>query len=47
MMLSAQRYAAAGNKVLMNVVQNISELMRGMNMQYVNVAGYVFGRTKR
>ncbi|MBS1128204.1 MAG: hypothetical protein H6Q96_584, partial [Nitrospirae bacterium] len=34
-------------KVLMNVVQDISQLVRRMNSQYVDMAGYVFGRTKR
>ncbi|HEX9021670.1 MAG TPA: cyclic nucleotide-binding domain-containing protein [Nitrospirota bacterium] len=42
-----QRYAAAGYRVLLNVVQDISELVRRMNTQYVDMAGYVFGRTKR
>src|SRR5512137_2227030 len=42
-----QRYPNAGFKVLMNVVQDISQLVRRMNSQYVDMAGYVFGRTKR
>ena len=42
-----QRYPNAGYKVLMNVVQDISQLVRRMNTQYVDMAGYVFGRTKR
>ena len=41
------RYPAAGYKVLMNVTQDISQLVRRMNTQYVDMAGYVFGRTKR
>ena len=41
------RYPNAGFKVLMNVVQDISQLVRRMNSQYVDMAGYVFGRTKR
>jgi len=42
-----QRYPAAGYKVLMNIVQDISQLVRRMNTQYVDMAGYVSGRTKR
>ncbi len=42
-----QRYPAAGYKVLMNITQDISALVRRMNSQYVDMAGYVFGRTKR
>jgi CRP-like cAMP-binding protein len=42
-----QRFPSAGFKVLMNVVQDISQLVRRMNSQYVDMAGYVFGRTKR
>lgn len=42
-----QRYPGAGYRVLMNVVQDISQLVRRMNTQYVDMAGYVFGRTKR
>lgn len=41
------RYPAAGYKVLMNIVQDISQLVRQMNTQFVDMAGYVFGRTKR
>lgn len=41
------RYPAAGYKMLMNVTQDISQLVRRMNTQYVDMAGYVFGRTKR
>jgi CRP-like cAMP-binding protein len=41
------RYPAVGYKVLMNVTQDISQLVRRMNTQYVDMAGYVFGRTKR
>ena len=41
------RYPGAGYKVLMNIVQDISSLVRRMNTQYVDMAGYVFGRTKR
>jgi len=41
------RYPAAGYKVLMNITQDISALVRRMNTQYVDMAGYVFGRTKR
>lgn len=41
------RFPAAGYKVLMNVTQDISALVRRMNTQYVDMAGYVFGRTKR
>jgi CRP/FNR family cyclic AMP-dependent transcriptional regulator len=41
------RYPAAGYKVLMNITQDISQLVRRMNTQYVDMAGYVFGRTKR
>ena len=45
--LLALHIAAAGYKVLMNVTQDISQLVRRMNTQYVDMAGYVFGRTKR
>lgn len=41
------RYPAAGYKVLMNITQDISSLVRRMNAQYVDMAGYVSGRTKR
>jgi CRP/FNR family transcriptional regulator, cyclic AMP receptor protein len=41
------RYPSAGYKVLMNIVQDISQLVRQMNTQFVDMAGYVFGRTKR
>lgn len=41
------RYPAAGYKILMNVVQDISQLVRRMNNQYIDIAGYVFGRSKR
>ncbi len=41
------RYPAAGYKTLMNIAQDISQLVRRMNTQYVDMAGYVFGRTKR
>jgi len=41
------RYPGAGYKVLMNITQDISALVRRMNTQYVDMAGYVFGRTKR
>jgi CRP-like cAMP-binding protein len=41
------RYPAAGYKLLMNIVQDISQLVRQMNTQFVDMAGYVFGRTKR
>jgi CRP-like cAMP-binding protein len=42
-----QRFPNAGYKLLMNIVQDISQLVRRMNTQYVDMAGYVFGRTKR
>lgn len=42
-----QRYPAAGYKVLMNVMQDISQLLRRMNTQFVDMADYVYGRTKR
>lgn len=42
-----QRYPNAGYKLLMNIVMDISQLVRRMNTQYVDMAGYVFGRTKR
>jgi CRP-like cAMP-binding protein len=41
------RYPSAGYKLLMNIVQDISQLVRQMNTQFVDMAGYVFGRTKR
>lgn len=41
------RYPMIGYKILMNIVQDMSQLVRKMNAQYVDMAGYVFGRTKR
>lgn len=42
-----ERNPRVGYKILLNVVEEISLLVRKMNSQYVDMAGYVFGRTKR
>lgn len=41
------RHPQIGYKMLFNVVHEVSHLVRKMNAQYVDLAGYVFGRTKR
>jgi len=36
-----------GYKVLINIISEISEVIRRMNAGYVDMTGYLFGRTKR
>jgi len=40
-------YPRIGNKVLINIIHEISAVIRRMNASYVDMAGYMFGRTKR
>lgn len=42
-----QRFPGAGYKVLMNITQDISKIARRMNTQFMDMADYVYGRTKR
>ena len=42
-----QRYPSAGYKVLLNITQDISRIARRMNTQFMDMADYVYGRTKR
>lgn len=43
----AQVAPQTGYKILFNIVHEIIHLVRKMNSQYIDLAGYVFGRTKR
>lgn len=36
-----------GNKVLINIIHEISKVIRRMNANHVDMAGYMFGRSKR
>ena len=36
-----------GYKVLINIIQEISSVIRKMNAGYVDMTGYMFGRSKR
>lgn len=40
-------YPLVGYKVLINIVQEISSVIRKMNASYVDMTGYMFGRLKR
>ncbi len=42
-----ESYPRIGYKVLINIVHEISAVIRRMNASYVDMAGYMFGRTKR
>ncbi len=43
----AEAYPRIGYKVLINIVHEISAVIRRMNASYIDMAGYMFGRTKR
>jgi len=56
MVLSLQRpdfdrvvemYPMLGYKVLINIIHEISKVIRKMNESYINVTDYMFGQTKR
>jgi CRP-like cAMP-binding protein len=40
-------YPRIGNKVLINIIHEISTVIRKMNASHIDMAGYMFGRTKR
>jgi CRP-like cAMP-binding protein len=42
-----EQYPAIGCKVLVNIVHEISAVIRKMNASYVDMAGYMFGRAAR
>ena len=42
-----ESYPRIGNKVLINIIHEISKVIRKMNASHVDMAGYMFGRTKR
>jgi CRP-like cAMP-binding protein len=42
-----ESYPRIGNKVLINIIHEISTVIRRMNASHVDMAGYMFGRTKR
>jgi CRP-like cAMP-binding protein len=42
-----EQYPAVGCKVLINIVHEISAVIRKMNASYVDMAGYMFGRSAR
>ena len=43
----AEQYPAIGYKIMINIVTEISAVIRRMNASYVDMAGYMFGRGKR
>lgn len=42
----AEAHPAIGYKVLINVIHEISSVIRRMNASYVDMAGYMFGRSR-
>ena len=40
-------YPRIGYKVMINIVHEISAVIRRMNASYIDMTGYMFGRTKR
>ena len=42
-----EAYPRIGYKVLINIIHEISSVIRRMNASHVDMAGYMFGRTKR
>jgi CRP-like cAMP-binding protein len=42
-----EAFPRIGNKVLINVIHEISKVIRRMNESHVDMAGYMFGRAKR
>ena len=42
-----ESYPMVGYKVMINIVHEISSVIRRMNSSYVDMAGYMFGRTTR
>lgn len=45
--LVAEAYPAIGYKILVNIINEISSVIRRMNSSYIDMAGYMFGRLKR
>jgi CRP/FNR family cyclic AMP-dependent transcriptional regulator len=43
----AEARPAIGYKVLVNIIHEISTVIRRMNASYVDMAGYMFGRSRR
>jgi CRP/FNR family cyclic AMP-dependent transcriptional regulator len=43
----ADAYPVIGYKVLINIIHEISTVIRRMNASYVDMAGYMFGRSRR
>lgn len=41
-----ESYPLIGYKVLINIINEISSVIRKMNASYVDMAGYMFGRTR-
>lgn len=44
--LVVESYPRIGYKVMINIVHEISAVVRRMNASYVDMAGYMFGRTR-
>ena len=42
-----ESYPRIGNKVLINIIHEISTVIRRMNASHIDMAGYMFGRTRR
>lgn len=42
-----ESYPRIGNKVLINIIHEISKVIRRMNASHVDMAGYMFGTTRR
>lgn len=42
-----ESYPRIGNKVLINIIHEISAVIRKMNASHVDMTGYLFGRTRR
>lgn len=42
-----ETYPMVGYKVLINIIHEISSVIRKMNASYVDMAGYMFGKIKR
>lgn len=42
-----EAYPMIGYKILINIVHEISSVIRKMNDSYINMTDYMFGRTKR
>jgi CRP-like cAMP-binding protein len=42
-----ETYPLIGYKILINIIHEISSVIRKMNDSYINMTDYMFGRTKR